>query len=164
MSTSAITRRDFLKLAGVAGGVVSLGGIGLAGWESGVSGEAYTGWQSEQELVAFDREPFRIDKPTYGIVRTPPDRLDGRAVIFNRDTALKAQYYTSKKGMDGLDDWMKDFYAKNPDILELDKVRNERIEPERVENEKKYGAIYTLSQIWAGAWGCVRSDLDVLAE
>ncbi len=158
---SGLTRREFLKIAGASGAVVSLAGVGLAGWESGVSGAAYTGWQSEQGLVIFDREPFRVDKPTYGVVRTPPDRLDGREVIFNRDTALKAQYYKDNKGEAGLDAWMKEYYAKFQEKLQLDRVRNEKIEPERLENQKKYGDRYVMSQIWSAAWSAIsvpRSD------
>ncbi|MBI5650323.1 MAG: 4Fe-4S dicluster domain-containing protein [Chloroflexi bacterium] len=157
-----LSRRDFLKIAGATGGVASLAGVGLAGWDSGATGQAHTGWQSEQGLVMFNREPFRVDKPTYGLAKATPDRLDGREVIFNRDTALKAQWYTSKKGEAGLDAWMKDYYAKFPDKLQLDRVRNEKIEPERVENQKKYGSQYIMSQIWSAAWSAVsvpRSDL-----
>ncbi|MBI4789200.1 MAG: 4Fe-4S dicluster domain-containing protein [Chloroflexi bacterium] len=157
----ALSRRDFIKLAGAAGGVVGLAGVGLAGWDSGVSGAAYTGWQSEQGLFIFDREPYRVDKPTYGLAKAIPDRLDGREVIFNRDSALKAQWYTSKKAEAGLDDWMKEYYSKFPEKLQLDRVRNEKIEPERLENQKKYGEPYIMSQIWSAAWSAVavpRSD------
>jgi epoxyqueuosine reductase len=129
--------------------------VAFAGYEDGAGGHSYTGWQSEQGIVEFDRTPFLTDRPTYQLLRTP-DRVDGRSVIFNRDTALKAQYYRDNKGMAGLDDWMKDFYARHPKVLELDRLRNEKIEPQRAENQKKYGQRYIMSQIWSSAWGAVR--------
>ena len=62
-----ISRREFLKVSGVASAVLSLAGAGAAGFAAGKDFDSYTGWEDVFEGGAqfFNRTPFEVDKPVY---------------------------------------------------------------------------------------------------
>jgi len=45
-SDKGISRRNLLKMAGIAGVAVQAGGLYVAGKRAGASSESYTGWES----------------------------------------------------------------------------------------------------------------------
>jgi len=65
-----ISRRNLLKIAGVAGVAAQAGGLVAAGINAGKSSESYTGWESfNPGTQFFDREPFEFEGPAHKPVR-----------------------------------------------------------------------------------------------
>ena len=75
-----MSRRDFLKIAGLTGAAVQAGGLIAGGVAAGSNKESYTGWESFNPSVQFfNREPFRIESPAHtpkGEVRQPSHITD----------------------------------------------------------------------------------------
>jgi anaerobic selenocysteine-containing dehydrogenase len=56
-----MSRRDFLKIAGLAGAAIQAGSLIRGGVAAGSSSETYTGWESfNPGTQSFNRKPFEM--------------------------------------------------------------------------------------------------------
>ena len=162
----SLSRRDFLKVSGAAGAVLSLAGVAAAGYAAGKDFDSYTGWEDVFEGGAqfFNRKPFEVDSPTYEKVGqgSRPDPRTG--VIFTRHGLLRAARngtedtpgWTLEDGVDALPEPLASYYKENPRKLEMDLLRQETLEPIQRENRQKYDIRWALAMAWGSAWGSVR--------
>ena len=61
-----ISRRNFLKIAGLAGAAAQTGALVAAGVEAGKDSETYTGWESfNPGTQSFNRKPFEVESPAH---------------------------------------------------------------------------------------------------
>ena len=61
---SGVNRRDFLKMAGLAGAAAGGAGLGAFGYAAGQDPNTYLGWQNEEgaSLVFNHRAPGYVDE------------------------------------------------------------------------------------------------------
>lgn len=165
MSTS-LSRRNFLKIAGLAGVAAQAGGLVAAGIEAGESSESYTGWESFNPATQFfNRKPFEFEGPAHvpvAEVHRPSYLTD---YVFGRVRAFEAAYKENPGWT--LDDPIEDlgvpqplveFYREFPERLEWDyKTFTETI-PTNMADKQKYGNYYKLADAYSsgfeahGAW------------
>lgn len=148
-------RRKFLKASGAASAAISGIGLGFFGYEAGKDPNSYTGWKNrEGGYQTFDREKWSVKYPTYEKVGATK-RADARTeVVFSRLGPL-FRNWNEEKRIDGLPDYLREFYKKNPEILKLDlQVKNELF-PKLRKDKKKYGHKFILSEAWSDAMGAV---------
>ncbi len=159
-SKKKLSRRDFMKIGGLAGGALSLFGIAGAGYASGKDFDSYTGWGRDKygKGQFFNRKPFRVDKPTYETVGKP-ERIKYLERLFKRNNELykvmyprdpNAEKWTFEKGIDALPDELRKYYSKKPESL---KIFEETIEKSKIQhkNWKKYKDRYMLADAWSAA-------------
>ena len=151
-----VSRRNFLKITGLAGLVAQTGGLVVAGRGAGKSSKTYTGWESNNPGTKFfNRKPFEFTGPAHapvGKVRRPShitDYVFGRVAMFEK--AYKAN--PSWKLDDpieklGLPPPVMAFYKEFPERLEWDfKTFNKTI-PTNFKDKKKYGNYYLLANAY----------------
>jgi reductive dehalogenase len=148
-------RRQFLKASGAAGAVLGGAGLGFFGYEAGKDPDSYTGWKNrEGGYQTFDREKWSVDTPTYKKVG-PTRRPDARAeVIFSRMGPLMRQW-NDETGIDGLPDYLRDFYKANPKELEADLYLKNEIFPKRHKDNQEFGKEFLLAEAWSHAMAAV---------
>ena len=67
--SSAVSRRDFIKVSGAVAAGVQIGAVAGAGLEAGKDPATHTGWQHLSEHTQFvNRKPLETDTPPYEIV------------------------------------------------------------------------------------------------
>ncbi len=163
---SGLTRREFLKVSGVATAALSLAGIAGAGYANGKDFDTYTGWEDVYEGTSqyFNRKPFEVDKPTYELAGPSRRPHTNTEVIFNRHAYLKSVRagtdttpgWKPEDGVDALPDDLAAFYKEFPHKLELDLYRQDTLEPIQKENSQKYGLRWELATAWATGIGAIR--------
>ena len=164
---SKMSRRSFLKAAGIAGFVAHTGGLVAAGKVSGKSSETYTGWESNNpDTQFFNREPFEFMGPAHlpvGKVRRPSHLTDlvfGRVAMFER--AYKANPgWTPKDPIEklGLLPPLVAFYREFPERLEWDfKTFNETV-PTNMKDRKEYGNYYLLASAYESGFSATAQPL-----
>lgn len=148
-------RRQFLKATGAASAVVGGAGLGFFGYDAGKDPDTYTGWKNaEGGYQTFDRKKWAVDKPTYRKVG-PTDRPDARSEnIFGRIGTF-FRNWNEEQGIDGLPDYLKEFYTKNPEHLELDLELKKKIFPAKMKDQREYGKQFILAEAWSDAMGAV---------
>lgn len=161
-----ISRREFLKLAGVAGAALQVGGMAGAGLAAGADLDSYAGWQSfEGKDQTFDRVRFAINGPAYekiGTTRRPSRLFDyvfGRAAAFREiilGAAGKPPVWKPADGVDALPEPFRTFYKENPETLKLDIERETVVFPKAKEDHAKYDDYFALANAWSEAWMSVR--------
>jgi reductive dehalogenase len=159
-ASSNLSRRDFLKIVGVAGIAAQAGGLVAAGIETGEDSETYTGWESfNPGTQTFNRKPYEIEgrahKPV-SEVRRPSHTTD---YVFGRVRAFEVAY--NEKPDWTLDDPLEDlnlspvlidFYKEFPERLEWDfKTFSETI-PTWREDAQKYGNYYLLADAYSNGF------------
>ncbi|KAA3663748.1 MAG: reductive dehalogenase [Chloroflexi bacterium] len=161
---NGVSRRDFLKIAGLAGLAVQAGGFVAGGIAAGSSSETYTGWESNNPGTQFfNRKPFEVEGPVFkpvGEVRRPSHMTDyvfGRVATFQK--ALEANpTWTIEDPIEdmGFPPPMVEFYKKFPERLDWDyKTFTETI-PNNGEDRKQYGAYYHLIDVYEAGFGAIR--------
>jgi len=154
-SNKKLNRRQFLKISGLASGVLGSAGIGLFGYASGKDPMTYSGWQTfEGANQTFDRTKWETDNPTYEKVGQT-ERVDARTgVIFDRRQRLMRQW-NEQKGIDGLSKLLKNYYNEHPKDLELDLLSFKEIFPKYRKDAQKYRHQFKLINAWSDAIGAV---------
>ncbi len=162
----SLSRRSFLKIAGLAGVAAQAGGLVAAGVQAGESSESYTGWESFNPATQFfNRKPFEFDGPAHlpvAEVRRPSHLTD---YVFGRVAAFQAAYEKNPEWT--IDDPVEDlgvpqplveFYNEFPERLAWDyKTFSETI-PTNMADREKYGSYYKLADAYSsgfeahGAW------------
>ncbi|MBU2646562.1 4Fe-4S dicluster domain-containing protein [bacterium] len=118
---SDVSRRNFLKLGGVAAATATVAGAGAAGFKIGRSDDAYTGYGRTYQGgdMFFNREPFRVKtaammEPVGKVER--PDRYD---FIFDRIGEIigmiQKGVWHPGMGLEKLPGGVGDYYRKHPD-------------------------------------------------
>ncbi len=148
-----LSRRNFLKVSGVAGAALGSVGMGLFGYQAGKDKSTYTGCESFQgQAQYFDRSSYEMDKPHYEKVG-PTRRADSRTEnIFMRSYSLRRQW-DEKKGLESLDDNLKTYYKDHPLDLDLDLYLHKEVFPKYRQDNKKYGKQFLLAEAWSNAMG-----------
>jgi len=159
-----MSRRDFLKIAGLAGAAVQAGAFVAGGTAAGSSSETYTGWESYNPGTQFfNRKPFEVEYPNFtpvAEVRRPSHMTDyvfGRVAVF-QGALEKNPEWTIDDPIDdlGFPPPMIAFYKKFPERLEWDyKTFTETI-PRNREDRQQYGAYYTLIDVYEAGFGAIR--------
>jgi epoxyqueuosine reductase len=158
-----MSRRDFLKIAGLAGAAVQVGGFLAGGKATGSSSETYTGWESYNSGTQFfNRKPFEVEYPNFtpiAEVRRPSHLTDyvfGRVGMFQKAYEAKPEWT--------LDDPIEDlgfpppliaFYKKFPERLEWDYITFSETIPNNSVDRKEYGAFYTLLDVYEAGFGSI---------
>jgi reductive dehalogenase len=152
-----LSRRDFLKIAGLAGAAVQAGGLVAGGVAAGSNSETYTGWESfNPGTQFFNRKPYehegRAHEPV-GEVRRPSHLTD---YVFGRVATFSAalEEHSDWKIGDPIEDLgfpppLNAFYNDYPERLEWDyKTFTETI-PNNQKDTALYGAYYTLCNAYS---------------
>ncbi len=165
-TATSLSRRNFLKFAGLVGVAAQAGGLVAAGIDEGSSSESYTGWESfNPGTQFFNREPFEVSFPKHkpvGEVRRPSHMTD---YVFGRVRTFQAAYeqnpdWTLEDPIEelGVPPQLVEFYEEFPERLEWDfKTFNETI-PQNMQDRQKYGNYYKLADAYSsgfeahGAW------------
>ncbi len=165
--SGAMSRRDFLKVAAVAGVAVQAGVVLGAGIAEGKSHKSYTGWEANNPgSQFFNRKPFEFTGPAHtpvGEVRRPSHITD---YVFGRVGVFEGAY--EKNPSWTLDDPIEDlglpppvtaFYKEFPERLEWDyRTFNETI-PNNQEDKKKYGNYYLLANAYESGFSATAGTL-----
>lgn len=158
---TALSRRDFMKIAGLTGVAAQAGGFLAAGVATGSDKETYTGWESSNpSTMFFNRKPFEFDGPAHlpvGEVRQPShitDYVFGRVGMFQQAYAQKPDWTIEDPVSDlELPPPVTAFYEQYPERLEWDyKTFSETI-PNHAQDYEKYGNFFKLAEVYAsGFW------------
>ncbi len=157
---SSVSRRNFLKIAGLAGAGAQAGGLIAAGVATGKDPESYTGWESfNPSTQFFNREPFEFDGPAHlpvGEVRRPSHLTDfvfGRVRTFQR-AFMENPGWTLEDPVEdlGLRPELVEFYKKFPERLEWDFRTFSETVPTSREDRKKYGNYFKLADIYSSGF------------
>ena len=155
-----VSRRNFLKVAGLAGAAAQAGGLVAAGVAAGRSSETYTGYESfNPGTQFFNRKPFEFEGPAHtpvGTVRRPShitDYVFGRVAMFQRAYQAKPDW---KLG-DPLEDLdlipeVIAFYKEFPERLEWDFRTFSETVPNNRKDQKTYGNYYKLAEAYSSGF------------
>ena len=161
-----VSRRNFLKIAGLVGVAAQAGGLVAAGVNAGASSDSYTGWESfNPGTQFFDRKPFEFDGPAHlpvGEVRRPSHLTDyvfGRVRAFQSALEQNPEWQLGDPIEDlGLHPQVVEFYQEFPERIEWDyKTFTETI-PKNMADRQIYGSYYKLADAYSsgfeahGAW------------
>ena len=156
MQKAPISRRNFLKITGLAAVAAQAGGLVAAGVNAGSSSESYTGWELfNPGTQFFDRAPFQFDGPAHepvSEVRRPSHLTD---YVFGRVAAFQAAFEANPdwKLTDPVADLgvappLVAFYEEFPERLEWDyKTFSETI-PNNAADKRVYGNYYLLANAY----------------
>ncbi len=155
-TSKALSRRDLLKIAGIAGIAAQAGALVAAGNQAGSSSESYTGWESfNPGTQFFNRRPFEFEGPAHapvGEVRRPSHLTDyvfGRVGMFQRAVQAKPEWKPGDpiEALDLIPE-LTAFYREFPERLEWDfKTFSETI-PNNLRDRKEYGSYYLLAEAY----------------
>jgi reductive dehalogenase len=162
-----VSRRDFLKVAGLAAAAAQAGGLVAGGVAAGKDSESYTGWESfNPGTQSFNRKPFEYEYPAHepaGEVRRPSHLTDYvfvRVQMFQMALQKNTEWQMGDPVADlGLPPPVVHFYEEYPERLEWDyKTFTETI-PTHGEDMKVYGANYLLAQAYDSGFSMHGSTL-----
>ena len=155
-----VNRRQFLKASGAASAVAGGAGLGFFGYAAGKDPSTYLGWQTfEGADQYFNRKKYEVSQPTYtkvGPARRPDARVEQ---IFERRGRFSMQYRRGlQQGLEGLamfEDPLRSYYVENPEVLELDIINVEEIQPKQRIDAPLYRDQFKLATAWSNAMGAV---------
>lgn len=159
-TNKGISRRNFLKAAGLAAVAVQTVGITAAGIADGSDSDTYTGWESfNPGTQFFNRKPFEFEGPAHvpvSEVRRPSHLTD---YVFGRVAGFEGAYkknptWTPADSVDALElhPAVNAFYKEFPERLEWDfKTFSETI-PNNQEDYKTYGNYFKLADAYSSGF------------
>lgn len=166
-NNSGLSRRDFLKWAGLAGVAASAGGFLGGGIAAGRNSDTYTGWEGNHPGTQFfNREPFEFAGPAHkpvGEVRRPSHMTD---YVFGRVATFQAAYEENPEWT--LDDPIEElgvpaalvaFYKTFPERLEWDYRTFSETIPRNREDREKYGSYYALANAYEAGFSATAGGL-----
>ena len=162
-----LSRRSFLKAAGIGGLAVHSGGLFLAGKKAGSSSETYTGWESYNPSTNFfNRKPFEFLGPAHkpvGEVRRPSHVTD---FVFGRVATFEVAYKANPDWKLGdpvenlkLPPPLIEFYNEFPERLEWDYRTFSETIPTNFQDKRKYGNYYLLADAYESGFSLTASSL-----
>lgn len=166
-SKTKLSRRSFLKAAGIGGLVVHIGGLVVAGKVAGSSSETYTGWESNNpETNFFKRKPFEFTGPAHtpvGDVRRPSHMTD---MVFGRVAMFEMAYKANPGWKLGdpieklkLPPPLVEFYKEFPERLEWDYRTFSETIPLNAQDKMKYGNNYMLAEAYESGFSYIAGSL-----
>ncbi len=166
-SQSAITRRKFLKAAGLVGVAAQAGGLVGAGFQAGKDSESYTGWESlNPGTQFFDRAPFEFEGPAHlpvAAVQRPSHLTDyvfGRVATFEQAFRNNPGWKLTDPIEDlGLPPHLLHFYKEFPERLEWDYRTFSETIPANMQDRRKYGNYYRLADAYSDGFSAHGSML-----
>lgn len=156
-----VSRRDFLKIGGLAAVALQVAGAAGAGLAAGKDYTSYTGWESFEGATQFvDRNKLEMKGPPYvkvGQTRRPSKQTE---YIFGRARWFAKKWHGTEDqpgwrpedGLDVLEEPYASFYKEHPDALEADIRRETEIFPKNKEDRAKYGDYFALADAWSSGW------------
>ncbi len=153
---ASLSRRSFLKIAGLVGVAAQAGGLVASGIKVGEDHQTYTGWESfNSGTQFFDRKPFEVAFPKHipvGETARPSlmtDYVFGRVATFERAYNENPDWTLDDPIEDlGVPQQLVDFYHEFPERLEWDyKTFSETI-PLNREDRQIYGNYYRLAEAY----------------
>ncbi len=156
-----LSRRDFLKIGGLAGAGLGVAGVAGAGYVAGKDTDSYTGWEryTHGDGQFFNRKPFFVDHPTYEVVGET-QRMHTVEDIFSRNRLLRRTMrpgkgggkpqWTREMGVESLPEPLKSYYTKNPQSFVEFWKTIEASEKQR-ENWEKYKFQFAIADAWSHA-------------
>lgn len=155
-----LNRRNFIKTAGLASGVIALAGTAGAGLAAGSNKDSYTGWgrTAYGEDQFFNRKPFFVDVPTYEKVGET-SRIAYIEDLFKRNGELSRLMFpkgnakaswTCEEGVEKLPEPLRTYYLDHPDALGEFRKAIEKSQ-EQAGNWDKYKHKYLLADAWSTA-------------
>ncbi|MFC1959493.1 4Fe-4S dicluster domain-containing protein [Chloroflexota bacterium] len=165
---NSLSRRDFLKIAGVAGVAVQAGALVGAGVATGSSSETYTGWESfNPGTMFFDRTPFEYDPPAHepvSEVRRPShftDYVFQRVGMFQGALAQNPEWTIEDPIEDlGVPPALVEFYNEFPERLAWDHKTFTETIPNNAQDKAIYGGYFRLADAYGEGWGAFSSELE----
>lgn len=152
----SLSRRQFMKAAGLVSGVAGGTGLGMFGYAAGTDPSTYLGWENEEgSAQTFNRKRFEVDEPTYEVVG-PTSRPDTRVEhLFMRRGRFMRAWRSVRDGGE-FEEPLRSYYAVHPEVLELDRLNVEEIMPALRADQAEYGDQFLLSEAWSNAMGAVQ--------
>jgi len=148
-------RRQFLKASGLASAALGSAGLGFFGYEAGRDPESYTGLENfEGANQTFNRKRKSVDQPNYVKVGQT-QRADARTEVIFQRRSLFMRQWKDDTGLEGMDDYLQDYYRKNPEDLELDLYSTKELMPKLMADSRKYRNKFLLANAWSNAMGAV---------
>lgn len=156
----SMSRRNFLKIAGIAGVAAQAGGLVAAGVNAGSDSESLTGWESFNPATQFfNRKPFEFDGPAHiavSEVRRPSLTTD---YVFGRIATFQEAYKAHPEWKPGdpvgeldLPEKLVKFYEEFPERVEWDfKTVSETI-PTNMQDRQKYENFYLLADAYSAGF------------
>jgi reductive dehalogenase len=162
-----ISRRSFLKIAGIMGAAVQAGGLVVSGISAGKNSETYTGWESfNPGTQIFNRKPFEFTGPSHipvSEVHRPSHYTD---YVFYRVSLFKRAYETNPDWT--LDDPIEElglmpqveaFYKEFPERLEWDFRTFSETIPNNLQDRKKFGNYFLLADAYSSGFEAHAANL-----
>ena len=160
MSKKQVTRRDFIKVAGLFSGGIALAGAAGAGISAGKNKDSYTGYGRTTYGLDqfFNRKPFIVDHPTYEKVGNTR-RITYVEDLFKRNGELRRllrpmdggeSLWTFDQGIDALPEPLRSYYTEYPESLEAFKQATEKAR-EQQGNWPKYQKKFWLADAYSSA-------------
>jgi reductive dehalogenase len=154
--SNGLSRRDFLKIGGLAGAALTVGGTAGAAYAAGKDYDSYTGWESfEGTTQFFDRKPYEFDGPAYTPVGETRRASKLTEFVFARVGYLHHMFmegWTPEDGIEALGEPYTSFYKEDPEAFELDMERETKIMPEAMQNHAKYDEYFALAEAYSIGW------------
>ena len=148
-------RRQFLKASGLASAALGTTGLGFYGYEAGKNPESYSGWENfEGANQTFNRKRRSVDRPTYEKVGSS-QRPDARTEVIFQRRSLFMRQWKDDTGLEGMDDYLQEYYRKKPEDLELDIYSMKELMPKLMSDSRKYRQQFILANARSNAMGAV---------
>jgi len=155
-----VSRRNFLKIAGIVGVAAQAGGLVGAGVAAGQNPESYTGWESFNPATQFfNRAPYEFVGPAHAPVtdvRRPSHLTDyvfGRVARFAQAIQEHPDWKPGNPVADlGFPPPLVAFYEEFPERLEWDYKTNVETIPNNLIDRQEYGAYYLLAEAYSAGF------------
>lgn len=151
------SRRDLLRFGGIAAAAATVAASGAAGFATGRSDDAYTGYGRTYQGgdMFFNREPFRADVPAMMEPVGPVERPDWYDFLFERTKAvvelIKKKEWTPDMGLEKMPGSIGDYYRSHPErytaMLDQFERNTKRLDYWNKEAHKQYAiaGAYTMA-------------------
>jgi epoxyqueuosine reductase len=166
-TATSLSRRSFLKIAGLVGVAAQAGGLVASGIRAGEDHTTYTGWESfNPGTQFFNRTPFEVPFPKHvpvGETARPSlitDYVFGRVATFEQAFNQNPGWTLSDPITDlDLPREVIEFYREFPERLEWDyKTFSETI-PTNMQDRQQYGSYFRLADAYSAGYSSVRTLL-----
>jgi epoxyqueuosine reductase len=159
-TATSLSRRSFLKIAGLVGVAAQAGGLVASGIRAGEDHTTYTGWESfNPGTQFFNRTPFEVPFPKHvpvGEVSRPgirTDRVFGRVELFESAYNENPNWTIDDPIEDlGVPQELVDHYNEFPDRLEWDFRTFSETIPVNREDRQIYNSYYRLADAYSAGF------------
>ncbi|MCP4756835.1 MAG: reductive dehalogenase [Proteobacteria bacterium] len=154
------TFRALLKAGGLLGALLGLVGVSLAGYLAGRSYDSYTGWEryTHGAGMFFNRNPFRRDRPTYG-VDGPTRRVKWEESFIGRMGMVRSLLMPSDgseskwnpgMGVEALPEPLKSYFQEDPESYDWT-FKNMEAVMHQMADWEKYKIQFAVVDAWSAS-------------